>query len=275
MNPVQQQAIVIGGVNYSDSSRVVWMLTPDYGRQSFLVKGARRQKSKYLGSLETFNLVRVSYRRRERSSLYTLGEVDVENHFGGIRRSLDAFWAASQATGLIKLVSHEEQEGAALFELLSGFLSLTDKKSGDSAFLASLLAAFRWRLISLVGLEPQLVECVRCEKKLTRAEKYRFLLMRGGVCCAECAGAPDPADLAEGRTGLLSYEALRFIYRSSRRFPAEPEDLLQLTGSRLGEVEELARRYLAYHLDEKPREGKIKPGAAPPVPMKPEFSNDN
>src|SRR3989339_445514 len=148
MDPVRQQAIVIGGVNYSDSSRVVWMLTPDYGRQSFLVKGARRQKSKYLGSLETFNLVRVSYRRRERSSLYTLGEVDVENHFGGIRRSLDAFWAAAQGTELIKMISHEEQEGAALFELLSGFLSLTDRKSGDRAFLASLLAAFRWRLTS-------------------------------------------------------------------------------------------------------------------------------
>lgn len=251
------------------------MLTPDYGRQSFLVKGARRQKSKYLGSLETFNLVRVSYRRRERSSLYTLGEVDVENHFGGIRRSLDAFWAASQATELIKLISHEEQEGAALFELLSGFLSLTDRKSGDRAFLASLLAAFRWRLTSLIGLEPQLVECVRCEKKLTRAEKYRFLLIRGGVCCAECGGSPEPADLAEEHAGLVSYEALRFIYRSIRRFPADPEDLPQLSGSLLGEIEELARRYLAYHLDEKPREGKILPRTAPTGSLNWKPGNDN
>src|SRR4030042_1178797 len=101
-DPVNQEAIVLGGVNYSNSSRVVWTLTPEYGRQSFMVKGARRAGSKYLGALETFSLVRVIYRKSERGGLFTLREVDLQEHFGGLRRSLEAFWAASRAVEMLK-----------------------------------------------------------------------------------------------------------------------------------------------------------------------------
>jgi len=256
MNPIHQSAIVLGGVNYSDSSRVVWMFTPDYGRQSFMVKGARRVKSKYLGSLETFNLVRVIYRKSERKSLFTLREVDVENHFSGLRKSLDAFWAASQAVELLKAVTGEEHESRALFELLRGFLTLADRHGNDSGLLKALIVAFRWRLTSVLGHEPQLVDCVRCGCRLSRAGKYRFMTARGGVLCNECGRSPEFAAGDGSPENLVSYNNLRFIYKSSRRFPTTPEELPELTSEELAELESLSHRYIAYHLGEETLLGK-------------------
>ena len=260
MNTVHQSAIVLGGVNYSDSSRVVWTLTPDYGRQSFMVKGARRLKSKYLGSLETFNLVRMIYRKGERKSLYTLRDVDVENHFSGIRQSLDAFWAANQAVELLKAVTHEEHESRDLFELIRGFLTLADRYGNDSGFLKASIIAFRWRLTSILGHEPQLVECVRCGCRLSRAEKYRFVPARGGALCSECGESPEFTADRTSTANVVSYNGMRFIYKSSRHFPSSPDDLPQLAPGEFGEVESLSYRYIAYHLGEETLVSKSDPG---------------
>ena len=250
MHPVSQDAIVLGGVNYSDSSRIIWVLTPEFGRQSLIVKGARRPRSKYQGLLETFNLVRIIYRKSRTGSLYVSREIDLQRPFTGIRASLEAFWAASIAVELVKEVCKEEQESKDLFELLKEFLTLADSLDKGEKVLRMLLVAFRWRLASLVGLSPRLVECVGCGAKLSKAEKYRFMLVEGGLLCSGCETVPlRPGALAFN----LSYQALKQVYRSCRRFPASIEELTPLSTVELGTVEHISQRYLEHHLSLHPR----------------------
>ena len=250
MHPVSQDAIVLGGVNYSDSSRIIWVLTPEFGRQSLIVKGARRPRSKYQGVLETFNLVRVIYRKSRTGSLYVSREIDLQRPFTGIRASLEAFWAASIAVELVKEVCKEEQESKDLFELLKEFLTLADSSEKGEEILRMLLVAFRWRLASLVGLSPRLVECVGCGTKLSKAEKYRFMLVEGGLLCSGC----ETASLRPGALAFsLSYRALKLVYRSCRRFPASIEELTPLPTAELGTVEHISQRYLEHHLSLHPR----------------------
>ena len=250
MDPVRQRAIIIGGVNYSDTSRVIWAITPDFGRQSFLVKGARRAKSKYLGSLETFNHVELIYGKRPGGSLFTLREVDVVELFSGIRRNLDSFWAASEAVELVKSTVHEEQESGQTFELLLAFLHQVNALGEPATLTAkTLLASLRWRLASVTGHEPQLVECVRCGRRLTRQQKYRFLPAQGGIACNACAQVPTEAAAQEPPALLVSYPGLRFIYHACRKFPPA-EDSLELGQPVLDEVETIALRFLSYHFGE-------------------------
>lgn len=248
MNDIKQDAIVIGGVNYSDSSRVLWLVTPDFGRQSLLVKGARRAKSKFSGRLETFNMLEVLYRRSRSGTLHTLREADVKNQFRGLRHDLDAFMAASRAVNLIKDVVPEDQESPELFHLLEDFLCCTDETAGQESLPGLLLAGFEWRLMSLLGLEPQLVDCTHCGQRLERMEKYRFQPAGGGVVCAECAGEPGSGP---DRLMLLAYPALRFIYRSGRKFPLLREELESLGPEELEQAARAAERYMAYHLGDK------------------------
>ncbi len=248
MSDLKQQAIVIGGVNYSDSSRVLWLITPEYGRQSMLVRGARRARSRFAGRMETFNLLEVVYRKSRSGALHTLREADVQNQFPGLRASLEAFMAASGAVEMIKNVAPEDHECAALFQLLEDFLCCADEAADEEGMPALLLAAFGWRLLSLLGLEPQLVNCIRCGERLERCESYRFQPASGGVVCSGCAGDPGSAT---GRPLLIGYGALRFIYRSGRKFPLVREELSALSRQELAQAQRAVERYSAYHLGEK------------------------
>ncbi|MBN2287775.1 MAG: DNA repair protein RecO [Candidatus Glassbacteria bacterium] len=247
---MSQEAIVLGGIDYSDSSRIIWVLTPEYGRQSLMVKGARRARSKYQGVLETFNLVQAIYRKSRSGSLYVLREADLRRHFPGIRASLEAFWAASAAVELVREIGREEQESRALFELLKEFLSVADSPGQGEAGLRTLLVAFRWRLADLMGLSPRLLECIGCGTKLARQDEYGFVLTEGGLLCGACgARRPYPAGTAHS----LSYQGLRLVYRSCRRFPASVAELPELPPAELEAVERLCRLYLEYHLGLDPR----------------------
>ena len=252
MNEIKQQAIVIGGINYSDSSRVLWLFTPEYGRQSLLVKGARRAKSKFSGVLETFNMLEVVYRRSRSGTLHTLKEASVLNQFRGLRKDLDSFMAASRAVELIKDVAAEDQESAELFQMLDDFLCCADETAGEEGLAGLLLAGFRWRLVSLLGLEPHLTVCMSCGRGLERSDVYRFQPATGGVVCNQCAGE---LESGAGHPLLLNYAALRFIYRSCRIFPLTREELRALGPEELDQAGRAVDRYTAYHLGEKKTAG--------------------
>lgn len=248
MQPVKQNAIVLGGVDYGDTSRVVWVLTPEFGRQSLMVKGARRPKSRFQGCLETFSLVELIYRKGARGSMPTLREADVREQWDGLRGSLDAFLASSEAVEMVKAVCSEDQESAETFDLLVDFLVFCDSRGREARDLRLALLSFRWRLASLLGVAPQLVSCVRCSRDLNRIPRYRFLVSEGGLLCRECDSS---AVAAPGSTGQeIDYDGLRFVYRSLRRFPSPGDELPDLSEHALTDLERLTRRYLSYHLGE-------------------------
>jgi len=198
--------------------------------------------------METFNLLEVVYRKSRSGNLHTLREADVQNQFPGLRANLEAFMAASGAVEMIKNVAPEDQECGVLFQLLEDFLCCADESAGEEGMPTLLLAVFRWRLLNLLGLEPQLVDCIGCGQQLERCESYRFLPASGGVVCPDCAG--DPKNAA-GRPLMIGYAALRFIYRSGRKFPLDREELSILSAEELEQAQRAAERYSAYHLGEK------------------------
>ncbi len=250
MQPLKQEAIVLGGVDYSDTSRVIWVLTPESGRQSLMVKGARRPKSKFQGCLETFSRVRLIYRKAARGALPTLREADLVVQWIGIRESLEAFFAASEAVEAVKTVSEPDQESSALFSLLDEFLALCDRHGREREFLRLARLAFRWRLTAVLGIEPRLLECIRCGKPHERRARYRFVISEGGILCPDCEGLRSDPDHTP--VGGLDYSGLRFLYRCLLRLPSGPEDLYPLGNGSLKELERLVRRYFTYHMNDLP-----------------------
>ena len=243
MEPVTSSAIVLGGVDYGDSSRILWLLTPEFGRQSLMVRGVKKAKSKFHGITETFNCLRVIYRKtsgRDHSTIYTLHDADVVERFDGLRSDLDSFWAASQAASLVRAISHEDQESAELFETLSVFLR-TLSSAAEGMNPRALLSSFRWRLTYLTGFEPQLIKCSACGRDLDRQAEYTYSVSGGGIVCVQCSSS----GYLQYSTSV-SYDELRFIYRSVARFP--PSESLSSTGVDLTKIDSLVLRYFSYHL---------------------------
>ena len=61
MSQERTEAIVLRGVDFSESSRIVTLLSPDRGRLVCMAKGVKRPKSQLAGLLDTFNRLEVVY----------------------------------------------------------------------------------------------------------------------------------------------------------------------------------------------------------------------
>ena len=243
MEPITSSAIVLGGVDYGDSSRILWLLTPEFGRQSLMVRGVKKAKSKFHGLTETFNRLSVIYRRtsvKQQSTIYTLRDADIVERFDGLRGDLDSFWAASQAVSLVRAVSHEDQESSELFDTLNIFLR-TLSAAAEGLKPRELLSSFRWRLTYLTGFEPQLTKCAACGRDLDRRAEYSYSIAGGGILCTECN-----SEGTSRYSTFLGYDELRFIYRSVVRFP--PAESVSSSGVDLTKIDGLVLRYFSYHL---------------------------
>ena len=78
---ISTQGIILRRVDFQNSSLIIFCLTSELGRISVVAKGAKRQKSKFLGKLDLFNLVDLRLYKSESSELFTLVDVDVKMHF--------------------------------------------------------------------------------------------------------------------------------------------------------------------------------------------------
>lgn len=66
------EALVLRTYKLGDADRIVVFLTRDRGKKRGVAKGARRQRSRFLGALEPMTDVRIAYFERERRELVGL-----------------------------------------------------------------------------------------------------------------------------------------------------------------------------------------------------------
>ena len=64
-------------MNYSESSKIVYAYTKEFGKQTLMAKGTRRAKSKFGSSLELCSIVELKYFKKSNKELYNLTNADL------------------------------------------------------------------------------------------------------------------------------------------------------------------------------------------------------
>ena len=77
MPVVSTRSIILHSFNYSETSKILRLLTRDHGVQSVIAKGAQRPKSRFGGVLELFTEGVASFSLRESRDLHTLTGFDL------------------------------------------------------------------------------------------------------------------------------------------------------------------------------------------------------
>lgn len=185
MPTVRSPAVVLHAFPYGDTSRILRLLTPDYGLRSLIAKGARSPRSRFGGVLDPFTQGEVLFNLREGRELLTLSGFSLLRSRQGIGRDLAAFTGASLLAEIAIRVGTEEPN-PELFYFLSDAFDALNAPSASPAVTA--LGAI-WSLIGLVGFQPELDRCVRCGRILDAAEPARFDVEGGGVVCTSCRPA--------------------------------------------------------------------------------------
>jgi DNA repair protein RecO (recombination protein O) len=202
MSLVLTEAMVLQCFPYGETSRIVRLLTRDAGIHSAMARGAVRPRSRY-AVLEPFVQGTASLYIRANRDLQTLGGFDLDRSRQSLGRDLLRFGGASLVAELVLRTASEEPNPALFDAVAAGLDRLVGAGPGDVEYT---VLAVTWHVVSLLGFEPALHDCVACGRAIDDAADVAFDYTAGGVRCDGCAtGLPGRRLPARARAALASY----------------------------------------------------------------------
>jgi len=212
MAPVALDAIVLQVFPYSETSKILRLLTRTHGVRSAIARGAMRPRSHYGGVLELFAEGVATFYLREGRELQTLSAFELARGHQALGRNLVRFGAASLLAELVLRTASEEAQ-PELYDAFRAALAALEQ-APDEAVEGAALARV-WHLVAHLGFAPALEECVACGRPLAREEDVSFDHTAGAVRCAACApsvgapaGRPLPAFARQALDGFLRGESV-------------------------------------------------------------------
>lgn len=183
---VSTPAIIIHSFEYSETSKILRLLTRNHGVQSVIAKGAQRPKSRFGGILELFTEGVASFSLRESRDLHTLTGFDLVHSRQSMGTDLIRFGGAALMAELIMRVAIEEAD-AGLYDRVGAALAAIDA-ARDHLIEPTVLAEV-WATIAYLGFAPALESCLDCDRMLEDSEDTIFDYTAGGLRCSPCGQA--------------------------------------------------------------------------------------
>jgi DNA repair protein RecO (recombination protein O) len=150
------EAVVVRGVEYSQTSRIVTFVTPKRGRVACMVKGARRKGSSASAALDTFNRVEIGLVWKASRSVQPLTDCAVIDAYPAIKADLDKSACASIALEIASRTAHENEPSEELFAALVNGLEDMAAWKGPAELCACRMVL---RLLAAAGFAPLLDRC--------------------------------------------------------------------------------------------------------------------
>lgn len=150
------KGIVISETNYSESSKILNVLTKEYGLIGVISKGCKNLKSK-LRSVSTKLTYGYFYINYKEKNLSTLLEVDVLNDFKKIKTNLTTIGYALYLIDFARQVE-KENKSEKVFEILEAAL-LKIEDGFDPGVITNIVEL---KYLSFLGVKPELNRCSKC-----------------------------------------------------------------------------------------------------------------
>lgn len=171
------EGIILSETNYSESSKILNILTKEHNIIGVISKGCRNIKSK-LRSVSRKLIYGNFHIYYKESGLSTLISVDIINSFHHILTDLKCISYASYMIDLILQVSKQNEEDN-LFDLLKS--TLLKIEEGYSAHI--LMSIVELKLLDYLGVKPMIDGCSICGNK---KNIVTINSNAGGYICANC-----------------------------------------------------------------------------------------
>lgn len=169
--------IVMSETNYSESSKILNVLTKEHGRIGVISKGCRSMKSKLRGVSRKliYGTFHIYYKE---NGLSTLISVDIKNSFSKTMMNLEAISYASYILELIDQVV-KQNEDSSLFLLLASALEKIEE-GFDPLVITNILEL---KALDYLGVRPNIDSCSICgsDKAIVTLSSDM-----GGYICSEC-----------------------------------------------------------------------------------------
>jgi DNA repair protein RecO (recombination protein O) len=202
---VTTDAIILQAFPYSDTSKILRLLTRTHGVRSAIARGALRPRSRYGGVLEPFTKGTATFYLKEGRDLHTLSAFELIRPRQELGRDLLRFGAASLLAEILIRTASEAPDPALYEHVDQAFALLAD--APEEAVQGVALARL-WALVGQLGFAPALDGCLVCGRTVNGDEDgdVFFDYAAGGIHCADCGGGDAGRVIpAPARRALLAY----------------------------------------------------------------------
>ena len=182
MGLVETEGIVTKEVKYGETSRIITLITKDYGKISAIANNVRTGKSKLIAGLSLFVYSDfVLYEGKgKQGSLFRVNEINVKEPFKKIKESIDKMAYASYFAEVTNKVVGENNPDVEMMRLLLNSLYFLNNDGADFSLLKPV---FEIKTSQICGYEPDFSECSKCGIK----DEIVYLDPIGGRgCCRTC-----------------------------------------------------------------------------------------
>ena len=190
------EGIVISEVDYKESSKIINVLTKEYGIIGLIARGTKQVKSNLSGvtSKLTYGFFHVNYKENNLSRLI---EVDVINKFKNIKKDINLM---SYSLYLLELADkvYKHDNDSEIYNLLIASL-IKIEEGFDYKAISNI---FELKMLDFLGIRPVIDECINCGSKVDIVTISSY---RGGYLCKNCAKG-------EVITNIKTIKLLRMFY---------------------------------------------------------------
>ncbi len=177
MKIVDVKGLVLSETNYSDSSKILNVLTSEYGLIGIISKGCRNLKSKLRGSSRKLIYGTFHFYYKE-NGLSTLISIDVINDYPKTIMNLEKVVYASYLLDLTRQVVKQSKD-KDIFSLL--VISLEKLEAGfNPAVITNILEL---KYLNFLGVSPIVTGCAVCGKTTNIVS---LSPTAGGFICKDC-----------------------------------------------------------------------------------------
>ena len=177
MKIVDVKGLVLNETNYSDSSKILNVLTSEYGLIGIISKGCRNLKSKLRGSSRklVYGVFHFYYKE---NGLSTLISIDVINDYPKTIMNLEKVVYASYLLDLTRQVVKQSKDKSILPLLCSAL-----EKIENGLNLAVITNILELKYLDFLGVSPIVTGCAVCGKTTNIVS---LSPTAGGFICKDC-----------------------------------------------------------------------------------------
>ncbi len=242
MATFETEAVVLKQFDLGESDRLITLYTKDRGKVKAVARGARKGNKSRSGLVLPFSYHNfILYKGK---SLAKINHIDSISLNSKLREDLEFMAYASVVSEYIERSGLEDEADEALFSLLVIILAKMNHCSRDE--LLFYLCVFQAKLLLLLGVKPEIENCTICGNKMNLRGDTAFSIKNGGSVCKTCL------DNEIKDYDYLTLNQMRALYKIifAEIGQLKPE---YFSKKSLEVFEVLTEKFLAYHLDLKPK----------------------
>ena len=173
-----EPAYILHARSYRETSQILEVFTPGFGRTGLVARGARRPKSPFRGILNPFQPLRVSWSGR--GELATLRQAETVGAAGVMTGT--SVMAGFYVNELLLKLLHRHDPHPDLFANYSSLIGkLAEDASAGDASVEKYLRKFELELLQAIGYALDLEQDAVLHEPLRSEQLYEFRVEQGAV----------------------------------------------------------------------------------------------